>query len=168
MKKLLILALLAVGVTLSANAQTNKFSDAALKDVFATLDGTDVTFESVLNKHAGKTIFIDLWASWCKDCREGLPGVKKLQKKYADDDVVFVFLSLDKNKDAWKTGVEKLAIMGDHYFINKGWKGSPFCQDIKLDWIPRYMIVNPKGEIEVYKSIKTDDKTLLKTLKVTK
>ncbi|UNY99040.1 TlpA family protein disulfide reductase [Zhouia spongiae] len=168
MRKIVLFALLVTGVSLAVSAQSERFGEEALNDVFETLDGREVTFESVLNKHAGKTVFIDVWATWCKDCRVAIPEIKALQEKYGAKEVSFVFLSLDREKEAWKTGVKEYDLSGDHYFITRGWKESPFCQDIKLDWIPRYMIVNPNGKIEVFRSIKTDDQTLIKTLKVTK
>lgn len=166
MKKLLVLGIILCSVVL-AGAQTKKFSQEALNDPFSTLDDKTTTLEDVLAKHQGKTIFIDVWASWCGDCREGIPGVQELQEKYGKE-VTFVWISLDRSKDAWKNAVEKYNLQGDHYFVDKGWKGSAFCSSIELDWIPRYMIVGPDGEIELYKAIKTNDKTLLETLKVTK
>ena len=46
----------------------SQFSEAALNDTFITLDGDVVTFKSILEEHQGKTILIDVWANWCKDC----------------------------------------------------------------------------------------------------
>ena len=138
------------------------FSEAALKDSFENLDGTALAFESILEKHAGKSIFIDVWASWCKDCIFGLPKLKALQAK--NPEMAYVFLSLDKSTAAWKNGIERYGIMGDHYFISSGWKG-PMGKFLDLDWIPRFIIVNPMGEIAVYRAIKTTDKNLLNYIK---
>ena len=81
MKKLLFSFLL--GSTL-LNCQSDKittFSEAALKDEFITIDENVVPFSAILEQHKGQTIFIDIWASWCKDCRKGLPKVKELQPR---------------------------------------------------------------------------------------
>jgi hypothetical protein len=43
-------------------------------------------------------------------------------------------------------------------------KGS-FGKSIDLDWIPRYIIVNKKGGISLYRAIETDFELIQKTLK---
>lgn len=91
-----------------------------------------------------------------------MPKVQKLREE--NSEVVFLFLSLDKEMESWKHGIEKYGVVGENYFIPSGWKGA-FCSSIDLDWIPRYMVVNPEGEISLYKAIETNDENLLKELK---
>ena len=147
-----------------SNAQQTEFSEEALQDLFVDINGNEVTFSSILEKHQGKTILIDIWASWCKDCIKGMPKLKELQAN--NKDVQFIFLSLDKALDKWKKGIKKLKIEeGDHYFIKAGWKGSAFCNSINLDWIPRYMIVDNEGKIALFKAIEADDNKLINKLK---
>ncbi len=145
-----------------AQAQETSFTKEALNDVFLSENGKEITLSETLKQYQGKTVFIDVWASWCKDCIAGMPKVQKLRKE--NPDIVFLFLSLDKETDSWKHGIEKYGVIGENYFITSGWKGA-LCSSIDLDWIPRYMIVNPDGKISLYKAIKTDDANLLKALK---
>ena len=144
------------------NRVETQFSEAALNDALLTLNDDSILFKSILEKHQGKTLFIDVWASWCKDCLEGLPGVKALQAEHPEVD--FVFLSLDKTQKAWKKGIKRLEIKGDHYFMQSGWKGA-MGTFLDLDWIPRYMIIDKQGTIKVFKAIETTDITLLNNLK---
>lgn len=157
----IIFSILFLSFFLNIQAQVKFFSQEALNDVFFSEKNQEITFSEILNKHEGKTIFIDIWATWCRDCIEGMPGVKKLQKD--NKEVVFVYLSLDKNPKAWKKGIQKYKLKGEHYFIQSGWKGA-FCSNIELDWIPRYLIINPNGTIALYKAITTDNQTLKKIL----
>jgi len=162
MKKFLILTLL---ITSALSCQTRvetQFSTEALHDELTTINGTSVEFKSILEEHKGKTVFIDVWASWCKDCLQGLPSVKALQAAHPEVD--FVYLSLDKSLGAWKKGIDRLQIKGDHYYIQSGWKGA-LGTFLDLDWIPRYMIIDKQGSIKVFKAIKTSDITLLNNLK---
>ncbi|MBC9797056.1 TlpA family protein disulfide reductase [Sinomicrobium weinanense] len=160
-KNVLAVLFTAVGMVLSA--QTKEFSKEALEDIFLTTDGQDITFSEVLEANKGKTLFIDVWASWCKDCLESIPKLAELDTKY--EDVTFVFLSLDRSVEGWERGREKHRLdYGQHYFIKAGWKGSPFCKSIDLDWIPRYLVVNPEGKIELFKAIETNDTQLINTL----
>ncbi len=144
-----------------AQAQQKFFTEAALNDVFVTENNEEITLSEILQQYKGKTVFIDVWASWCKDCIAGMPKVQKLREE--NPEVVFLFLSLDKETESWKHGIEKYGVIGENYFIPSGWKG-PFCSSIDLDWIPRYMVINPKGEISLYKAIETNDENLLKEL----
>jgi len=137
------------------------FSKEALNDTFISLDGETVTFESILNKYKGSDIVIDIWASWCKDCVGGMPKVKELQKDYKN--AAYVFLSLDKTQVAWKNGIIKHEIKGDHYFMQSGWKGD-FGTFARLNWIPRYMVVDKQGNIKLYKSVEADDEKIKEVL----
>lgn len=145
-----------------AQAQQKFFTEAALNDVFVSENNEEITLSEILQQYKGKTVFIDVWASWCKDCIAGMPKVQKLREE--NPEVVFLFLSLDKETESWKHGIEKYGVIGENYFIPSGWKG-PFCSSIDLDWIPRYMVLNPEEEISLYKAIETDDENLLKALK---
>ncbi|WP_335974506.1 thioredoxin family protein [Gaetbulibacter jejuensis] len=139
-----------------------QFSQDALNDTFVTLSGETIPFNEILTKHKDKTILIDVWASWCKDCIKGMPKVKTLQEN--NTDVVYVFLSLDKSMDSWKRGIDKYQVEGDHYFMQSGWKGD-FGTFIDLDWIPRYMVVDETGTIKLFKAVKADDSKLINALK---
>ncbi|WP_339917667.1 TlpA disulfide reductase family protein [Yeosuana marina] len=130
------------------------FSKEALNDTFVTLQGDEITFNDILEAHKGSTLVIDIWASWCKDCVGGMPKVKELQKEHPE--VTYIFLSLDKTQDAWKKGIEKYEVEGNHYFMQSGWKG-PFGTFVGLDWIPRYMVVDKEGQIKLFKAVEADD-----------
>jgi thiol-disulfide isomerase/thioredoxin len=149
---------------LGCNAQEKptQFSEAALNDTFITLDGATTTFKAVLGTNKSKTTIVDIWASWCSDCIKGMPKVKALQQQFPN--VNYVFLSLDKTQEAWKKGIEKYDVNGEHYFMQSGWKG-PFGEFVQLDWIPRYMVIDPNGNIKLYKAIEADDEQLIKILK---
>lgn len=141
---------------ISCNSQNpTQFSEDALNDTFVSLDGNSIAFKDILKEHEGKTILIDIWASWCGDCIKGMPKLKALQKEYGD--VVYVFLSLDRSHDAWKKGIKKYIVKGNHYFIKSGWEG-PFGEFVDLDWIPRYMVVDATGNIKLFKAVEADDK----------
>jgi thiol-disulfide isomerase/thioredoxin len=145
-----------------AQAQQKTFTEAALSEKFLSENSAEISFSEILQQYKGKTVFIDIWASWCKDCIVGMPKVQKLRED--NPEVVFLFLSLDKETESWKQGIKKYGVVGENYFIPAGWKGA-FCSSIDLDWIPRYMVVDTEGEISLYKAIETNDENLLKALK---
>ncbi len=164
MKKLLLLPVLLLGLSSCAQAPTS-FPEEALNDKMKSTDGKEMTFKDVLAKYEGKTILIDVWASWCPDCIKGMPKVQALQHQYKDSkDVVFLFLSYDKTEDAWKNGIKKYRVIGEHYLVGSKWKGGAFSDAVRLDWIPRYMIVDANGNIALFRAIEADDQKLTATL----
>ena len=138
-----------------------QFSEEALNDTFISLQGGNIQFKDILNKHKGQTILIDVWASWCRDCIKGMPKVKKIQEE--NPDVVYLFLSLDKNLKSWKKGIDKHQVKGEHYYMKSGWNG-PFGEFLDLDWIPRYLVVDKQGNIKLYKATKATDKDITNSI----
>ena len=161
MNKLMYIFILCLSF-LSCKSEPTQFSSEALNDSFVTLNGTEVTFQNILDKHKGKTTVIDIWASWCSDCIKGMSKVKALQAN--NPEVAYVFLSLDRDPGAWQRGIEKYQVNGDHYFMANG-KDCPFADFINISWIPRYLVINKAGEIVIFNVIEADDNKLLKAVK---
>jgi len=161
MKKIIIV-LITLFVGLTNMAQEKNFDKVALKESFISQEGESLLFKQILERYEGKTIFIDIWASWCSDCVKSFPALKDLQKK--EKDITYLMLSLDKEEESWKKGITKLGLKGEHYLFTSKWKTSGFCKSIALDWIPRYMIVDKKGEITMFKAITLDDSKILKAI----
>lgn len=154
----IILVCFSVGI---GTLKAQQFSEKALNDTFLNEDETVISLSEVLETYKGKTILIDIWATWCRDCIVGLPKLEALQQNFPD--VAYVFISFDRSVENWKMGIEKYNLNGHHYFSKNGWK-SNFAAAIDLDWIPRYIVVNSSGEISLYKAIKADDPKLIKVL----
>lgn len=168
MKYLFALCILAVGLGLNtAQAQKipqeNKtiFSEEALNQKVLTLDNESIELREVFEQNKGEIIVLDIWATWCKDCIEGLPQLQALQAQ--NPEVIFVFLSVDRKKNAWKNGIEKYQIAGKHYWFDSGWKND-FNNYIDLNWVPRYLVVNQQGEIAKYYAVKANDPSIQSTL----
>lgn len=163
-KKISLLALLLLLV--SCNFETPvKFSDKALNEQVYNLNDKVATFSQVLEKHKGKKILIDVWAAWCRDCIEGLPKVKKLQDQYPE--VEFLFLSVDERVETWKRAVKRYNIKGEHYNLPKGMKKGDLVDFLNLGWIPRYLVINEKGDISLFKATNASDKDIVVALKKT-
>lgn len=161
MNKFKYILILFLGL-LSCKEEPKAFSTKALNDTFTNLEGSTVTLKSILEKHKGKNVVIDIWASWCGDCIQGMPKVKALQNQFKD--IAYVFLSLDRGEDAWKRGIKKYDVVGDHYYMPNG-KDCDFADFANISWIPRYMVINKASEIVVFNVIEADDDKLIEALK---
>jgi thiol-disulfide isomerase/thioredoxin len=93
-----------------------KPSPQALPEV-AFLDGAgkDVSLESF----RGKTVLLNLWATWCAPCREEMPSLQRLQKALGSDRFQVVALAVDKSgiegarKFFADNGITDLALFAD-------------------------------------------------------
>jgi thiol-disulfide isomerase/thioredoxin len=73
-------------------AFVSKKPPETLPDVtFQDAAGKDVT----LSSFKGKTILLNLWATWCGPCREEMPALNHLQQELGSDKFEVVALSLD-------------------------------------------------------------------------
>ncbi|MCK8140880.1 TlpA family protein disulfide reductase [Flavobacterium sp. I-SCBP12n] len=156
-----ILALIAFATFSCSKAQKTEFAKEALSETLLATDGSQVAFKNILKKYKGKTLVIEVWASWCGDCVKAMPKIKELQSK--NPDVAYLFLSMDKTAEQWKNGIEKHEIKGDHFMANDQMKGV-FAKALDVDWIPRYIIVDKKGKIVLYRAIETDFDKINETL----
>ena len=160
-KKIFVLATMLISTLGCAQKEETSFKKEGLENIMVTTENKPITFAEILKKYEGKTIVIDVWASWCSDCVKGMPKVKELQEK--NPEVTFLFISMDKSYESWLKGIEKYEVKGEHYMATDGMKGI-FGKSINLDWIPRYMVVDKDGKIALYKVIEADDEKLIKTL----
>ena len=153
MKKIALYLLTTVTAISCTNAQNKEFSNESLSKKIISIDNKEISFEEILKKHNGKVTVIEIWASWCGDCVKAMPKVKEMQ---ADNpNVDYVFISMDKSFEKWQAGIEKHELKGYHYWATDGMKGE-FGKSINLDWIPRYIILDKKGKIIIYRAIETD------------
>jgi thiol-disulfide isomerase/thioredoxin len=156
--KNIILIFLAI-ISMSCNSK--KFSDKALATTLLSENNKQIAFNEILKKHIGHIVLIEVWAGWCSDCVKNMPNLKKLQANHPTVD--FLFISMDKTSDKWKEAIAKHEIVGDHFMANDGMKGF-FGTAMGIDWIPRYIILNKKGEIELLRAIETDFDKVNETL----
>jgi peroxiredoxin len=52
-----------------------------------------------LSDYRGKVVLLDFWATWCEPCRVETPFFVELQKKYADQGLQIIGVSMDDSPD---------------------------------------------------------------------
>jgi thiol-disulfide isomerase/thioredoxin/Tfp pilus assembly protein PilF len=60
-----------------------------------------------LAQASGRVLVMDFWATWCPPCRESVPELKDLTKKYPADKLILVSVSADSNDQSWREFVAK-------------------------------------------------------------
>lgn len=140
-----------------------EFSEGALLDQVTSLDGAESSFKAILHRYKGKKVVVVVWASWCADCIKGLPRVKQLQTAFPE--VVFLFLSVDERTASWKRGIQRFKMKGEHYNLPMGMKDGKLVDFLNLSWIPRYLVLNENGGIQLFKATRSSDKRIVEAIK---
>ena len=110
------------------------------------LNGKDV----YMSQFKGKVVYLDFWASWCGPCRRQFPFAKQLKHKFTDKElkqIVFLYISIDSNESAWKKGIKVNKLEGGTNVFSPGGWGASIVKHFRISSIPRYMMINKKGEI---------------------
>jgi thiol-disulfide isomerase/thioredoxin len=48
---------------------------------------------------AGKVVLVSFFASWCRSCLEEIPLLKKMQKKFGEENFTILAIALDREND---------------------------------------------------------------------
>jgi len=105
----------------------------------------------------GKYLYVDVWATWCGPCKAEIPFLKKLEEEYKGKNITFLSISIDDGsgykgrskelaKKGWKAMIAKKQMKGVQLYADNGWK-STFVRGYKIDGIPRFIIIDPKGNV---------------------
>ncbi|MEN3324035.1 TlpA disulfide reductase family protein [Mariniflexile soesokkakense] len=104
----------------------------------------------------GKYVYVDVWATWCGPCKAEIPALKELDKKYHGKNIQFVSLSIDddrshggswdKAREDWKAMIADKELSGVQLLAPNGWQ-SQFVLDYKIKGIPRFILIDPNGNI---------------------
>jgi len=104
----------------------------------------------------GKYVYVDVWATWCGPCKAEIPSLKELEKKYQGKSIHFVSISIDDDRshggswdkahEDWKAMVADKELSGIQLFAPNGWQ-SQFAVDYKIKGIPRFILIDPNGNV---------------------
>ena len=96
----------------------------------------------------GKYVYIDVWATWCGPCKAEIPSLKKVEKQFHGKNIEFVSISIDNKEDheAWKKMIVDKELGGTQLFADNDWQ-SKFIQDYMIKGIPRFILIDPSGNI---------------------
>jgi len=89
----------------------------------------------------GKVVLLDFWGTWCPPCRESVPTLRDLQKKYAGKGFALVSVSSDDDEDVWRTFIEAQKMNWSEYIDLSGEVLSAF----NVESFPTYVVLDKDG-----------------------
>lgn len=97
---------------------------------------------------AGKVVYLDFWATWCPPCVYSLKNSKEWKKAFSSDQVAFVYVSLDKNQNAWRNFIARQGIKGTHLIVeDSDVYGSEIAKAYKVKRLPAIFIIDQQGKV---------------------
>lgn len=103
-------------------------------------------FQKLTKDLKGKVILIDIWATWCSPCIEGISALRPIREKYSKAGVAFVFVTSEKNAPiaAYRKimdhteGIKYRLAQNEYNYL---------CELFKINTIPHYILVDRNGKI---------------------
>jgi thiol-disulfide isomerase/thioredoxin len=107
-----------------------------------TLDGQHIS----LGDLTGKVVLIDFWATWCGPCREALPHMQQIAKKFQGQPLVVLSVSLDSDEQKWKDFITKNGMTWVQY-RDGGFTG-PVANLFGVKAIPQTFTIDADGVLQ--------------------
>jgi thiol-disulfide isomerase/thioredoxin len=102
--------------------------------------------ELSLDKFKGKIVLLDFWASWCGPCRAEMPEVKRLWKKYQNENFILIGINMDDNRKAFEQYVKEEGVVWPQFYDGKGWNNR-IAQLYSVHSIPMTFLIDQQGII---------------------
>lgn len=96
----------------------------------------------------GKVVLLDFWGTWCPPCRESVPTMKNVKKKFSGKGFELIGISSDDDEDVWRTFVESKQMDWQEYIDLSG----EVQQAFNIDSFPTYIVLDKDGVIRFRQS----------------
>lgn len=107
-----------------------------------TADGAQLSIDAL----QGKVVLLDFWAIWCVPCREALPHIREVAKKFQGEPLVILSISLDSDEQKWREFIAKNEMSWPQY-RDGGFTG-PIAKMFNVNAIPHTFTIDADGVLQ--------------------
>ncbi len=127
-------------LSVSACGQKQASSQGQVNFSATDLSGNKMEF----SQYRGKTVLLNIWATWCGPCLKEIPDLKEIHEQYKDKDVVVLGVLLDsESPEAAKPIVEEQLKI-----TYPTWYGDDaFAKQFGVQAFPTTVIIDKNGNV---------------------
>ena len=92
----------------------------------------------------GKTIFLNIWATWCGPCRMEMPSIQSLYNQVDNQKIAFIMLTIDRQNDLDKV---KSYIKDKEFTFPVYTPATLLPNQLQVSMIPSTFVVDAEGRI---------------------
>lgn len=108
-----------------------------------SLEGEPVSLASL----KGKVVFLNFWASWCAPCREEMPSMEELARKYQGRDLVMIAATQDDDMGALDGFLKRFMPEGRPVMRIVRDPGGEMAKAYGTQLLPETYIINREGRV---------------------
>lgn len=103
------------------------------------------TLDHFLKQNRGKVVMIEFWESACQPAITEMPKAQQFIKEYADKDIAFLMVSLDREKYKWLRVLRQYPIPESYQHRVPSGTASALAKRYGVIRLPRYLLFNKQG-----------------------
>ena len=113
-----------------------------------------------LSDYVGNVLYVDFWGTWCYPCIKEIPDALKLQEKYTNQPVKFVYISMEYSEEEianWKQFIagkdERFGNLLDHkpfpgiHLVADKQMRNPQISPYKIRFAPTHVLIDAEGNL---------------------
>ena len=124
---------------------------AALASSPATGPAPDFTLDSragkplSLSEYKGKVVMLNFWASWCVPCKQEMPLLETIQKKYSKLGFTLIGVNVEPDSKAANAVLQKIPVTFPIVYDTE----SKVSQAYQVSGMPSTVIIDRKGQVRM-------------------
>lgn len=102
----------------------------------------DIDFVKEAPKYTGKPVILEFWATWCPPCRESIPHMNELHKKFKEKGLVIIGITEENNAT-----INQFTKKNPIDYAAGTDRGGKLNKSFAVEGIPHAVIANKDGKI---------------------